>query len=321
MRSDLHAAASDYLAMRRALGFKLRGYDRLLTGFIEFLTAAGVSTPTTMLAVDWATAPSDRVQPVRCAQRLSVVRGFARYLHGLDATVQVPPQDLLSSRRERRDPYLYSAKDIAALMTATHKLTPPLRAATYETVFGLLAVTGMRISEAINLDRRDVDLDAGTLAIRNTKFGKFRRIPLHPSTIDALRDYAVYRDEMFATVGGPESFFVSTRGTRLIYRGAWTAFDQILAGADLPVPDGGPTPHIHGLRHSFAVSTLHDWYRDPAQDVMGKMPILSAYLGHAHPASTYWYLSHGQGIAPDGPDFLALAAGRLERSCEGGGRR
>ena len=97
MRSDLHAAASDYLAMRRALGFKLRGYDRLLTGFIEFLTAAGVSTPTTMLAVDWAPAPSDRVQPVRCAQRLSVVRGFARYLHGLDATVQVPPQDLLSS--------------------------------------------------------------------------------------------------------------------------------------------------------------------------------------------------------------------------------
>lgn len=317
--NDLHTKATEYLTIRRALGFKLRGYDRLLTGFIEFLTQAGASTPTTVLAVAWATEPAGRVQPVRCAQRFSVVRGFTRYLHGLDPTVQVPPPDVLSGRREHRDPYLYSPEDIAALMAAARTLTPPFRAVTYHAVFGLLAVTGMRISEAIHLDLGDVDLDTGTLTIRNTKFGKFRRLPLHPTTTNALRDYATRRDVVFppANAGAP-SFFVSTRGTPLIYRGAQTAFSQMLARADLRVPQPGPTPKIHGLRHSFAVATLHDWYRDPAQNVMGKIPILSAYLGHAHPASTYWYLSHGSGIASDGPSFLASAARRLERSTESG---
>lgn len=312
-------AATEYLTIRRALGFKLRGYEHLLTGFIEFLTEAGASTPTTLLAVAWATAPADRVQPVRCAQRLSVVRGFIRYLHGLDPTVEVPPPDILSARREHHDPYLYSPGDIAALMTAARGLRPPFRAATYHALFGLLAVTGMRVSEAIRLDRADVDLGAGTLAIRKTKFGKYRRLPVHATTVAALRDYAARRDDLFRPVVAAPSFFVSTRGTRLIYRGAWTAFTQMLAHADLSIPEGGPTPRIHGLRHSYAVATLHDWYRDPTQDVMAKMPILSAYLGHAHPASTYWYLSQGSGVALGGPDLLALAAERLERS-EGGER-
>lgn len=307
---DLHQAAVEYLRVRRALGFKLRGHDRLLADFIVFLDRAGVSVPTTALAVSWATGPADRVQPVRCAQRLCAVRGFVQYLHALDSRVEVPPADLLSCRRQRSDPYLYSPEDISALIIAAGLLRPVFRAATYRALFGLLAATGMRVGEAIGLDRDDVDLDAGVLVIRQAKFGKQRRLPLHPSTTTALRGYAIDRDRQQRRVSTP-SFFVSTRGTRLIYECVHVAFTQMLARGGLTVPAGTAKPRIHGLRHSFAVSTLRDWYRDGA-DVATKLPILSAYLGHAHPASTYWYLSAA-------PDLLALAAQRLENA-EGGER-
>lgn len=308
--SDLHDAAHEYLSIRRALGFKLRGHDHLLAEFIGFLAHAGTSTPTTTLAVAWATGPADRVQPVRCAQRLSAVRGFLRYLHGLDPSIEVPPTDVLSSRRERVDPYLYSSQDILALITATSVLRPAFRAATYRTVFGLLAVTGLRVGEAIRLDRDDIDVDAGNLLVRQTKFGKQRRLPLHHTTLAVLRDYAAQRDELFPHAGTP-SFFVSTRGTRLVYPCVRSAFTQILPLTGIVVPAGASAPRIHGLRHSFAVATLRDWYRTGSDDIAAKLPILSAYLGHAHPASTYWYLSAAS-------DLLALAAERLEPARDGG---
>lgn len=191
-------------------------------------------------------------------------------------------------------------------------MTPPLRAVTYRTFFGLLAVTGMRVSEAIRLDRDEIDLDTGVLVIRKTKFGKHRAVPLHPSTVTALRGYACVRDQLYQPVTSA-SFFISTRGTRLIYACVHVAFTQMLTTASLPSrPETGP-PRIHGLRHSFAVATLHDWYR-AGEDVTTKLPILSAYLGHAHPASTYWYLSAA-------PDLLALAAERLEHAPRPGGVR
>lgn len=307
---DLRQAAMEYLRVRRALGFKLRGHDRLIEEFIDYLHQAGASVPTTASAVSWATLPADRVQPVRCAQRLCAVRGFARHLHALDPSVEVPPADLLSCRRQRSDPYLYSTEDIAALIAAAGLLRPASRAATYRGLFALLAVTGMRVGEAIRLDRDDVDLDAGVLVIRQTKFGKQRQLPLHPSTVTGLAEYAVQRDRQQRRSSTP-SFFISTRGTRLIYQCVRTGFTQMLAHADLPVPAGTAAPVIHGLRHSFAVATLRDWYREGA-DVTTKLPILSAYLGHAHPASTYGYLSAA-------PDLLALAAERLE-SAESGER-
>jgi integrase/recombinase XerD len=302
--TELPAAASEYLAIRRALGFKLRGHDRLLAEFIAFLADTGTPTITIAAAITWATR-SPQLQPVRYAQRLSVVRGFAGYLHALDAAVEVPPLDLLSYRRRRRTPYLYSQADIEALIAGTDQLRPPLRAATYRAVFGLLAVTGMRVGEVIALDEDDVDLRAGVLVIREAKFGKHRRLPVHATTVTALRHYTTIRAELRTRPRG-SSFFTSTRGTRLIYHCAHTTFAQLLTRAGITAPAGARAPTIHGLRHSFAVATLRDWYR-AGVDVAAKLPALSAYLGHAHPASTYCYLSAA-------PDLLALAAQRLEQA-------
>lgn len=306
--NDLHAAAREYLAIRRALGFKLRGHDHLLDGFLTFLDDVEAPGVTTTTAVAWATKP-EHLQPVRYAQRLGVIRGFATYLHAIDSTVQVPPADVLACRRQRHDPYLYSEPDIDALLVAASHVRRPLRAATFRGLFGLLAVTGMRVGEAIALDTADVDLAGDTgLVIRRTKFGKHRQLPLHPSTVAALGDYATARDRLCRYPRGP-SFFVTTLGTRLNYPGVRSAFVDLLTRAGIQAPTGTCTPTIHGLRHSFAVATLRDWYRAGA-DVSAKLPILSAYLGHAHPASTYWYLSAA-------PDLLASAAHRLEQSAGG----
>ncbi len=302
--SEMHTAAAEYLTIRRALGFKLRGHDRLLADFIAFLSDAGACTITTAAAVAWATKPA-QAQPVRYAQRLCIIRGFVNYLHAIDATVQVPPTGLLPYRRWRRTPYLYSQTDIDALLAATDLFPRPLRRATYRGVFGLLAATGMRVGEAIALDDADVDLAAGALVIREAKFGKHRRLPLHPSTVAALRDYVATRDRLCTWPRGA-SFFVSTRGTRLIYHNVRTAFAELLTHTGVTAPAGTATPTIHGLRHSFAVATLRDWYR-AGVDVAAKLPVLSAYLGHAHPASTYWYLSAA-------PDLFAVAAHRLEQA-------
>jgi integrase/recombinase XerD len=306
--TDLRAAAGEYLAIRRALGFTLRGHDRLLEEFIAFLADAGACTITTAAAAGWATRPAG-LQPVRYAQRLCVIRGFAAYLHAFDATVEVPPIDLLPYRRWRRTPYLYSQTDIDALITATDPLRPALRAATYRALFGLLAVTGMRVGEAMALDDADVDLDAGVLVINKAKFGKHRRLPLHTSTVAALGGYAQVRERLCHRRQAP-SFFLSTRGTRLLYRCVHDTFTELLTRAGITAPAGAAAPTIHGLRHSFAVATLRDWYRADV-DVAARLPVLSAYLGHAHPASTYWYLSAA-------PDLLASAAQRLEKT-EGGG--
>jgi integrase len=245
--SDLHTAAVEYLAIRRALGFKLRGHDRLLKDFIAFLSDVGAPTITTATAVAWATRPA-QAQPVRYAQRLCAIRGFVSYLHAIDVTVQVPPIDLLPYRRWRRTPYLYSQSDIEALIAAAGRLRRPLRAATYRAVVGLLAVTGMRVGEAVTLDDEDVDLAGGTLVIRGAKFGKHRQLPLHPSTVAALRDYTTTRDQLCTWPRG-SSFFISTHGTRLIYRNVHTAFAELLADTGITAPAGTATPTIHGLRH------------------------------------------------------------------------
>lgn len=302
--NEMRAAATEYLAVRRGLGFKLRGQERLLGEFAGFLEGSGATTITSELALRWATGRAD-VEPVRWGQRLAAVRGFARYLHALDPSVEIPPVDLLPIRRVRPTPWLFSAADIDALLAATAGLRPRLRAVTHETLFGLLAVTGMRLGEALHLDRDDIDWRGGTLLVRDAKFGKSRRLPLHPSTVAALARYAERRDATCASPRTP-SFFLSTRGTRLLDVCVHAVFVELVARAGLDDRSRSGRPRIHGLRHSFALTTIHDWYAAGA-DVTGRLPILSAYLGHAHPASTYWYLQAG-------PELLALAAERLEAS-------
>jgi integrase/recombinase XerD len=193
--SALRQAVEDYLVLRRALGFKLEDYPWLLHGFMDYLEEAGASTVTTELAVAWAALPGAGAHPAYIAKRLCVVRGFARHLAAFDPATEVPSADLLPWKECRATPYIYSEDDIAALMAAARSLRPRLRAATYETLIGLLKVTGARVGELIALDRDDVDLDDGVLVIKYTKFNKSREIPLHPSTAEALDRYARLREE------------------------------------------------------------------------------------------------------------------------------
>jgi len=297
--SDLRQAVADYLAIRHALGFQLRGYERLLADLVDDLERTGASTLSTELAVAWATKPAG-AQPFRWKTRLAVARGFARYLQTIDPAAQVPPSNLLAYRRARPAPYLYGAAEIDALLEATDTLRPSLRAATYRTILGLLAVTGMRVGEAIALDRDDVDPRERTLAIRAAKHAT-RQLPLHASTAQALLAHAHRRDQLCPAPKAP-SFFVSTADTRLIYECVRETFIKLRRVAGLERA-ARPSPRIHDLRHSFAVQTLLTWHR-AGVDVAARLPLLSVWLGHRHPASTYYYLHAA-------PELLALAAERL----------
>jgi integrase/recombinase XerD len=299
--SALRKACDEYLALRRAMGFKLERPGRLLPDLVAHLEAAGQATITTRAALEWATQPAGH--PQECAARLSIARGFARYLRALDDISEVPPPDLLPSCHRRRAPYLYCDEDIAALMAATATIHSPFRAATHRTLIGLLAVSGMRIGEAIALEDGDVDLTTGCVTVRAGKWGAARELPLHDTTLDALDEYRQLRDQRWPR---PKSraFFVSMRGTRLLSGHVREAFRDLREHAGLTPMPGGRSPRIHDLRHSFAVATLTDWYRADV-DVAARLPRLSSYLGHAAPEATYYYLQAA-------PDLLALAAERLQ---------
>lgn len=299
--SELRQALEDYLAIRRALGYKLRRAGLLLADFVAFQETHQTDTITIDAALAWATLPPHG-SPAWWAHRLSAVRTFARHLHAIDPSHQVPPPGLLPTRNPRATPYLYSEADIAALMTTARDLRSPLRAATFETLIGLLAVSGLRIGEALRLDRDDVDLIDGVLTIRLSKFGKSREVPIHPSTVDALATYARHRDQLCQPVD--QAFFVSTTGRRLRYDTAHRGWLELVRRAGLLPRSATCRPRPHALRHSFAVRTLIGWYQHDV-DVQANMPTLSTYLGHVHPGSTYWYLSAA-------PELLHLVADRLQ---------
>lgn len=300
--NGLRQRRDEYLAVRRALGYKLVGEAQLLAGFVAFAEQVGAVVVTTELAVAWTTA-TNSVSPVYLSRRMRAVRSFARYLRSLDPATEIPPVDLFPSRKHRPTPYLYSDAEVAALMGAARELSQPLRAATFETLIGLLAATGMRISEAMRLDRDDHDKANGLLIVRDSKFGKSREILLHPSTVKALTGYAEQRDRLSPCPSAP-SLLVSMRGTRLLHETVQPTFRGLLRQAGLEPRSPSCRPRIHSFRHSFAVNTLIDWYRDGG-DVAARLPLLSTYLGHVDPAATYWYLSAA-------PELLGLAAERLE---------
>ena len=300
--TDLHDAITDYLALRRALGFKLERPARLLGQFADYLKSTGTDIITTDSALDWATLPAN-ADPSWWGMRLSVVRVFARYLHAVDPVHEVPPPGLWAARSSRAVPYPFSDADVTALLYAARGLRSELRAATIETLIGLLAVSGLRIGEALRLDRNDVDLENGVLQILNTKFGKSRLVPLHVSAVEALDDYACRRDRLCTRPAEP-AFFVSKAGKRLLYSSFHITWLDLVARTGLRPYSGSCRPRPHDLRHRFAVATLLDWYRDGV-DVGAAMPVLSTYLGHTHPNSTYWYLSAA-------PELLQLVAARLD---------
>ena len=304
--SALSDAARDYLRLRNSLGHELAEYHRELPRFVAVLDAAGLPTVTVAAALSWAQGPDVDPASSVAPRRMTIPRGFARYMAGIDARTEVPPPGLISGRRRWRPPFIYGPDDIAMLMAQARRLRQPMPAATHETLIGLLAASGVRVGEAIRLDRGDIDWACGVLAIRESKFGKSRRVPVLESTLTALDRYARVRDQFcFRTTSS--SFFVSMTGTRVIYRIVQQTFRRLCDSAGIGADAASP-PRIHDLRHSFAVRTLLDWYRSGA-DVEAQLPTLSTYLGHRDPRSTYWYLSAA-------PELLALAAQRLESSRE-----
>jgi integrase len=307
--STLAEHAQNYLMVRRALGFKLVGEGVLLAEFGACAEQAGQLTVTTEFALAWARRPAGASRNY-LSRRLRAVRSFARYLHALDPACEIPPLELLPASKYRPAPYLYRDEEILAVMRAAGALRPPLRATTFETIIGLLACTGLRIGEALRLDRDDVDPTLGLLTVHDSKFGKSREVLMHPTTVAALEQYAVIRDRL-CPQPKDRSFFVTTRGTRIAHPTIYLPFRALLEQAGVTHPVPGRHVRVHDLRHSFAVRTLLGWYRD-GDDVQSRMPLLSTYMGHVDPAATFWYLSAA-------PELLALAADRLEQA-EGGRR-
>lgn len=234
---------------------------------------------------------------------MGTVRGFARFLSALDPATEVPPAGLLPEPSHRAVPYIYSDEDIARLRQAAGRLRPEHRADTYQTLIGLITVTGMRVGESVRLDRDDVDLAEGVLTIRNTKFGKSRQLPLHPTSVDALAAYARRRDERRPRPKSP-SFFTSAIGTRLLRDNVSTVFPRLVREAGLQSANRLRPPRLHDARHSFAVRCVIRWYRQ-GLDVEARLPLLSTWLGHVAPSSTYWYLSAV-------PELLELIAERID---------
>ena len=302
--TDLLTLLDEYLATRRALGAGLVEAERLLRGFLAFLAEHEATRMTTQLALQWATS---QVQPARHAQRLGIVRGFARYAHVADPRHEVPPEGLLKSRDRRATPYIYSDKEIADLIAAARRLRGRvgLRACTYPTLLALLAVTDMRSSEPLRLDRDDVDLTSGVLTVRQSKFGKSRCLPVHESTRQALADYAAQRDRLCPHPVDP-AFFLSERGTRIKQNTLHVTFVKLSQQVGLRNQSDARGPRLHDLRHRFAIGTLLRWYRE-GLDVEQLAPRLATYLGHVCVSDTYWYLTAT-------PELLQLAARRLDRT-------
>ena len=307
----LRAALAEYVATRRSLGSKFQEPAGALGHFLDFLEREHADTVTTNLALRWAQEPKN-VQRATWARRLSAVRGFAAWLSCFDRRTEVPPRGLLNIHHRRNKPHIYTDEQITQLMAVSASLRSRtgLRALTYSTLIGLLAATGMRPGEAVSLNVADVDLVDGVLAVRDTKFGKSRFVPLDPSTRDALARYARRRD-----VRCPQretgAFLISERGHRLRGSSVRRMFAKLCAGIGLRPPVGpdrriGRGPRLQDVRHTFATRRLVEWYRAGA-DVERELPKLATYLGHAGVTSTYWYIEAV-------PELLQLATACAARA-------
>lgn len=294
-----------YLAMRRGFGFKLISEERQLRDFVAFMAALGATVITAKLAIEWASRVPG---PASWSKRLSTVRCFARHVANSDARTETPPVNVFQ-RHHRRRPHIYIDREIEDLLAAMLALPPHtgLRRWTFHCFFGLIAVTGLRCNEAINLRRDDVDLGAGVITVRGTKFNKTRLVPIDPTTVAVLKDYGIRRDAKACRRANPR-FIVGERGARLYHQQVQQIFINWVREAGLRGQTARKGPCIHDLRHSYAVRTLERWYRAD-EDIERLLPSLATYLGHAHIRSTYWYLSAS-------PELLGQAVRRLEARWE-----
>ena len=310
--NTLRQALHEYLSMRRNLGFKLQRAGKTLLDFVTFMEQHHAPYITQALALAWAQQP-ENVQPAYWAQRLSFVRGFARFRSSSDPRTQIPSPGLLPFQPKRARPYLYSDAEIKSLLEAALNMPHRYRSGAllpwvYYCLFGLLSVSGLRLVEARNLELQDVDLEAAVLTVRSAKLGKTRLVPLHASTCKVIADYVARRQRHWE--GRPVSsyLFVSSRGNRLDNAQIHRAFYVLSRQIGLRDASDRHGPRLHDLRHRFATNTLVNWYRSD-QDPERLLPLLSAYLGHVHVADTQWYLEGS-------PELMCEAMRRFEQRWE-----
>lgn len=303
----LQGALEQYVRIRRGLGFKFEEQERKLNNFVAFLQRRKATYITCNLALEWATQCQG--EPYYCASLLSYARGFARHLLNIDPRTEVPPKRLIRKGNGRAKPYFYTQQEICSLIRAAAALPPRcgLRRWTYPCLFGLLTVTGMRISEALNLKCEDVDLKEGLLTIRGTKFGKQRLVTLHPSSRQMLARYRRQRDSHLGTPRSPY-FLVAEGGGQLNVKQVYPVFHQLSRQIGLRAPQSDTRPRLHDFRHRYAVETLLRWYR-AGEDIDARIPTLSTFLGHCDVRDTYWYLSAT-------PELMQQAAFRLQKRWE-----
>ena len=311
-RISLQLRIDDYLAERRRLGFQLRSRDTLLASFARYVATLHHRGPLTAeLMTDWARQDKwHRDTPTTWAARLARIRHFARYLKQFEPDTEIPEESVFGPEPGRVTPHIFHEEEIVALLAAARRIGPKgsLRSATYETLFGLMASTGLRVSEAIHLRDADVDLNRGMLTIRQTKFAKSRQLPIHPSTVAALKRYRRQRTRQVATSDNM-SFLISSRGQRLGQplggRQAHRVFNTLRDSLGWVNRGAHAAPRLHDLRHTFAVRRMMLWHAE-GTDIDQMMLALSTYMGHAEIFYTYWYLTAV-------PELLALAGSKFER--------
>jgi integrase/recombinase XerD len=299
----LRQRLDEYLSLRRSLGYKLRKEGVRLPKFLSFMESRNVDHISTALAIEWAT------QALRTSrsERMTMVRGFAGYMAAFDALTEVPPDSLFPKTHIRPHPYIYSDDEVRRLMKAAHSHREDRPLGTYYCLLGVLAVSGLRSGEALNLRIGDIDLVNRVLTVRGTKFGKSRLVPIHPSTANQLKAYIKRRDALDVPELSPY-LFVSRRGTRLCRRKLYYVFADLLVTVGIRKLNSGRNPRLHDFRHRFAVQTLIEWYR-AGQNVEQRLPTLSTFLGHVSVECTYWYLT-------EYPELMNLAVQKLNSRWE-----
>jgi integrase/recombinase XerD len=306
MTGSVAVLVEDYIAMRRGLGYRLRGQATYLRNFAGFLDQRGHRDPIPLtLSVDWATSTSS-TDPRNPARRLSIVRGLLRHLAALDGATEVPPAGLLGPTGHRTPPHVYSDSEITDLLRAAAALTPRggLRPHCYVTLFSLLACTGLRISEALSLSRDDVDLVGGVLTVRAGKYGRTRLVPLHPSALEPLRGYVAQRDQYGGAPAGDDALFRTERSDRLSYDAVSATFGRLRRRLGWTAQGRTRTPRIHDLRHRMVVRRIQRWHAQDAE-VDRKIAVLATYLGHVLVSDVYWYLTAV-------PELMSIVADRFE---------
>jgi integrase/recombinase XerD len=302
--AGFRALAEDYLALRRRLGFELDKPGFLVRRFAEYCDSAGIAEVTVQAVLDWVLL-AQPVAPAYRWLRLNAARGFAIYLHALDPSHQIPPPDLVACRHDRPAPCIMTSEAVETLMDTAGRLRPTLHAATFQTLIGLIAATGMRTCEAVRADDSDIDPVEAAMTLHG-KNRRDRRIPLHPTTLEALAGYQRLRDRLLPGYAGP-SLLVSTRGRRLDADLTRTHFTHLVDAAGLGALT--PRPTLRALRHTFAVTTLTGWLNDDT-DTQASLPLLSAQLGHAKPRHTFWYLQAVPELLQAASDHMLRAAAR-----------